>query len=187
MDSARRLREAADAMRRAAANGAQASAAESTAARERLRDAERKLQQSQSGRAERDVRDALRQAEELAEEQKQIADDVNGVEGGRGPAACSSSTSANRASMRRSASSRSARSHRGRPWQKEHDAARRLAEAADSIRDNRVRDKIRHWAITAAPVYRRRARDGAGNRRTSTTFGRRSATPRPRQRRSLTR
>ncbi len=147
MDSARRLREAADAMRRAAANGAQASAAESTAALERLRDAERKLQQSQSGRAERDIRDALRQAEELAQEQKQIADDVNGVEAsGAGRQQKVQQLNERKQALDAKVGDLEKQLDRtaGDLRQKERDAARRLAGAADSIRDNRVRDKIRY-------------------------------------------
>src|SRR5580765_656423 len=81
MQSARQLRDAADAMRRAAANGQQASAAQAAAALERLQDAQRRLQQTQAGRADRDVKNALQQAEDLAREQRGIADDVKGLEG----------------------------------------------------------------------------------------------------------
>ena len=81
MQSARQLRDAADAMRRAAANGQQAGGAQAAAALERLQDAQRRLQQTQAGRADRDVKNALQQAEDLAREQRQIADDVKGLEG----------------------------------------------------------------------------------------------------------
>ncbi len=70
MQSARQLRDAADAMRRAAANGQQASAAQAASALERLQEAQQRLQQTQSGRADRDVKNALQQAEDLAREQR---------------------------------------------------------------------------------------------------------------------
>ena len=78
--TARQLRDAADAMRRASANGDPSAAAQASAALERLKEAERKLQQSQSGRAERDVRNARQQAEEIAREQRDIADAASGLE-----------------------------------------------------------------------------------------------------------
>ena len=83
MQSARQLRDAADAMRKAAANGQQASGAQAAAALDRLKEAERRLQQTQSGRAERDVKNAQQQAEEIAREQQQIAEDVKGARFGR--------------------------------------------------------------------------------------------------------
>ena len=78
--TARQLRDAADAMRRASANGDPSAAAQASAALERLKEAERKLQQSQSGRAERDVRNARQQAEEIAREQRDIADAASNLE-----------------------------------------------------------------------------------------------------------
>ena len=64
-------------MRQAAANG-QSGTAQAAAALDRLQEAQKQLQQSQSARAERDVKDALRQAEEMAREQQQIAEGVKG-------------------------------------------------------------------------------------------------------------
>jgi hypothetical protein len=77
--SAQQLRQSADAMRRAAANGEQAGGAQAAEALERLRQAEQQLQQTQSGRAERDVNEAIRRAEEIARDQKAIADEVRGL------------------------------------------------------------------------------------------------------------
>jgi chromosome segregation ATPase len=145
--AARQLRDAADAMRRAAANGQQASGAQASQALEQLRDAQRRLQQTQSGRAERDVKNALQQAEELAREQRQIADEVKGLEG---------------AGDRRQDRAQQLVERKGALEQKvgdlekqldraasdmranEKEAARKMAEGANSIRDNKVRDKIRY-------------------------------------------
>ena len=77
--SAQQLRQAADAMRRAAANGEQAGGAQAAEALERLRKAEQQLQSTQTNRAERDVNDALRRAEEIANQQKDIAKEVGGL------------------------------------------------------------------------------------------------------------
>ena len=60
------MQQAADAMRRAAASGDPSAAGQAAAAAERLREAQRQLQGAQGARAERDVKDALRQAEEIA-------------------------------------------------------------------------------------------------------------------------
>ena len=57
MDASRRLQEAADAMRRAAANDDNLGFAEAGAALDRLRDVQERLQQEQTGRLERDIQD----------------------------------------------------------------------------------------------------------------------------------
>jgi hypothetical protein len=66
--TARQLRDAADAMRRAAARNDPGAAGQAAAAAERLREAQRQLERTQGQRAERDVKDALRQAQQLAAE-----------------------------------------------------------------------------------------------------------------------
>src|SRR3989442_11899817 len=74
------MREAAQQMRQAAANGGKDSGAAAANALEKLREAQQKLERNQSGRAERDIQNAQRQAQELADEQKQIASEVNGLD-----------------------------------------------------------------------------------------------------------
>src|SRR5262245_61149065 len=69
-DAMRRMQEAADAMRRAAANGSKDGGAQATEALARLRDAQQKLERDQSGRGQRNIQNAQRQADELAAEQK---------------------------------------------------------------------------------------------------------------------
>ena len=115
--TARQLRDAAEAMRRAAANGAQGGEAQAAAAAERLREAQRQLQRSQGDRAGRDVRDALRQADEIAREQQEIAEDVNDLPnaGPTGSGAPSSSASARTGSNRRWPASSSATGSPTRP------------------------------------------------------------------------
>src|SRR5688500_3801392 len=78
-DTARQLRNAADAMRRAAAKGDPSAAGQAAAAADRLREAQRQLTRNQTARGERDVRDAQRQATEIAEEQQDIAADARGL------------------------------------------------------------------------------------------------------------
>ena len=146
MQSARQLREAADAMRKAAANGQQGGA-QAAEALDRLKEAERRLQQTKGGRAERDVKNALQQAEELAREQQEIAEDVKGLDS---------------AGERRQEKAQQVVQRKGALEQKvgelerqldrsasdlraqEKEAARKLAEGAESIRNSKVRDKIRY-------------------------------------------
>src|SRR5204862_2256839 len=71
---ARQMKEAADAMRRAAAGGDANAAAQAQAALERLRETERKLQGGKAQRAERDVENARAQAEDIARRQAEIAE-----------------------------------------------------------------------------------------------------------------
>ncbi len=145
--SAQDLRQSADAMRRAAANGAQAGGAQSAEALERLRQAEQQLQRSQTGRAERDVQDAVRRAEEIAGEQKAVADEVRGLPAPAGR---------NREQVQQLLDRKGALEQKVTDLEKqidgaaanmrrdERDASRRMSEAAGSLRDNRVRDKIRY-------------------------------------------
>ncbi|MEO7135975.1 MAG: DUF4175 family protein, partial [Vicinamibacterales bacterium] len=78
-DTARQLRNAADAMKRAAAKGDPSAAGQAAAAADRLREAQRQLTRNQNARGERDVQDAQRQAAEIAQEQEDIARDAKGL------------------------------------------------------------------------------------------------------------
>jgi hypothetical protein len=152
-DSAQRMRDAADAMRRAAASGDAGATAQANAALQRLRDIERRLQNTRAARAERDVKDALRQAEELAREQRDIAEGVEamsptgearreqGRQLGERKDALESKVSALEKHLDRSAADAGS---------DEREASRKLSEAASAIRDERLRDKIRYskWMVT---------------------------------------
>ena len=61
--------------------GPQNSESLARSAMDKIQEAQRKLQQNQTGRAERDVQDALRKAEELVSEQKQVQSEVGGLSG----------------------------------------------------------------------------------------------------------
>src|SRR5438093_866327 len=84
--AARQLQEAANAMRQAAANGSRDGGAQAAAALDKLREAQQRLERNQSGRGERDVQQAIRQAEELANEQRQISQEIQGLEQQQGAA-----------------------------------------------------------------------------------------------------
>jgi hypothetical protein len=147
MQTARQLRDAADAMRKAAANGQQASGAQAAAALERLKEAERRLRQTLSGRADRDVRNAVQQAEELAREQQEIADAVKGLESaGDRRQEKAQQLIERKSSLDQKVGELEKQIDRtaGDLRAQEKEAARKLSEAADSIRNNKIRDKIRY-------------------------------------------
>ena len=145
--AARQLRDAADAMRRAAANGQQASAAQAASALERLQEAQKRLQQAQAGRADRDVKNALQQAEDLAREQREIANDVKGLESsGDRRQEKSQQLIERKSALEQKVGELEKQLDRsaGDIRNQEKEAARKLSEAANGIRDNKVRDKIRY-------------------------------------------
>jgi hypothetical protein len=143
-DAARRLREAADAMRRASAQRDGRGLADAQAARERLEEARRRLQQNQRESLQQRVNEARQRAEQLREQQRNIARDAENASGsqniqqlrrlndqknqlGSGIAELESRLD------RMSAEARS----------NNRQAARDLQSAADAIRDSRVRERIR--------------------------------------------
>ena len=146
-DAARQLREVADAMRRAAAAGDASAAAQAAAALEQLQGIEEDLQQAQGARTERDIRDAMAQAERLAREQQQIADRVE---------LTSDLPLAGRQAMAQEIADRKSDLDEGLgrleaqldqaardAAASERAASREMAEAAGMIRDERLRDKVR--------------------------------------------
>jgi len=156
-DAMKRLQDAADAMKRAAANGSRDGGAQATEALARLREAQQKLERNQNGRTDRDLKNAQRQADELAQEQKQTQADVNNLD----------QAGANRAEKAQAIGQRKdAMDAKIADLQKqleaiandmrrdEKDAARKLDEAAGSIRDKRIREMMR---------YTRQALNSSGN------------------------
>ncbi len=149
MDAARRLQEAADAMRRAAANSDNLGFAEAGAALDRLREVQDRLQGEQASRLERDIEEALRRANRLADEEREVSDGVYGLEAMsddeqrmqqlQGLMERKDAMEAEVADLERQIDSTSAEFRR-----EQRDASRRLAEAADSIRDNKLKEKIRY-------------------------------------------
>ena len=151
-DTARRLQEAADAMRRTASdrNG---NIAEAQQALDRLRDARRMLERGRSERLERDVQDALRRAARLVDQQERMTQNVErlGQGGGRGRGRQRSLEAMRRIIEQKDelagevSDLEADLDQLARDWRREQrDAARALAEAANSIRDNRLADKIRY-------------------------------------------
>jgi hypothetical protein len=148
-DAMKQLQDAADAMRRAAANGSKDGGAQANQALDRLRDAQQKLERNQSGRGERDLQRAQKQAEELANEQKEVASDVNGLESaeaGAGRQAKAQALSQRKDAMDAKVADLQQQLEKiaNEMRRDEKDAARKLDEAAGSIRDKRIREKIRY-------------------------------------------
>lgn len=146
-DAIRRMQEAADAMKRAAANGSRDGGAQAAEALARLREAQQKLERDQGGRGERDLQRAQRQADELAGEQKQVQAEVNGLD----QAGARRAEKAQQLAQRKDAMDakvgdlqKQLEELANQVRRDEHDAARKLDEAAGSIRDNRIREKLRY-------------------------------------------
>ncbi len=148
MDASRRLQEAADAMRRAAANDDNLGFAEAGAALDRLREVQERLQGEQSGRLQRDIEDQLRRANRLADEQREVRAEVADLPGMENEPRMTqlrrllerkNEMESEVADLEREIDSTSAEFRRD-----ERDASRRLQEAASSIRDNRLKEKIRY-------------------------------------------
>ena len=136
-------------MRRAAAGGDGNAAAQAAAALERLRETQRRLQQNQAGRAERDINDAIRQAEEIARRQDEVGDDARELAG-------VPNSGTRREQARRVNEGKSDLEERLNSLEQQLDraardaaaaetaASRKMAEAAGLIRDNRLGDKLRY-------------------------------------------
>jgi len=146
-DAMKRLQDAADAMRRAAANGSRDGGAQANQALDRLREAQQRLERNQSGRGERDLQRVQRQAEELANEQKEVASDVQGLEqAGAGRDAKAQGLAQRKEQMDAKVADLQQQLEKlaNQVRKDERDASRKLDEAAGSIRDKRIREMIRY-------------------------------------------
>ena len=148
MDASRRLQDAADAMRRAAANNDNLGFAEAAAALDRLRDVQDQLQREQTGRLQRDIDDALRRANRLADEEREVSSGVDGLSGLdddqrvdqlRRLLERKDAMESEVADLERQIDSTSAEFRR-----EERNASQKLQDAATSIRDNKLKEKIRY-------------------------------------------
>ncbi len=145
--TAQELRQAAEDMRRAAANRRSGGVAEGVSALDRLREARRLLDENRSAGLENEVEDALRRAERLAEEQRDVTREVERL----GQPGADQYERMRRLMERKEEMAaevgdleaqldRLARDSR----RQQRDASRKLQEAANSIRDDKLEDKIRY-------------------------------------------
>jgi hypothetical protein len=144
---ARDLRSAADAMRRAAASGDSAGFAEARAAADRLSQTRDGLEQQRSDRMARDIDGALARTRRLTNEQKSIEAGVRGLD----KAGAARAQQVQQLQQRKEAEAaevadieklldRTASDFRRERPQ----AARQVQEAADGIRDDRLKEKINY-------------------------------------------
>ena len=134
-------------MRRAAANGSRDGGAQAAAAEARLKEARRRLEQGLSARSRQDVQNALREAEQLVGEQEEVESEVEGLE---------RAGAARAGRVQKLAEQKDAMTSKVADFEKtlqqladqtrrdERDASRKLDEAANSIRANQVKEKIRY-------------------------------------------
>ncbi len=147
-ETARRLKEAADAMRRAGASGESASLSQGLSALDRLKDARRLLEKSRETRVAEDIDRALDLAEGIARDQDRIADEVRRLGDGLGEDAAErverlderKDALADQVEALEEQLDRMARETR----RTAQDASRALREAAGGIRDNKLKEKIRY-------------------------------------------
>jgi hypothetical protein len=144
---ARDLRAAADAMRRAAASGDAAAFGEARAAADRLSRARDSLERQRTDRMARDIDSALSRTRRLANEQKAIESDVRALDkaGANRPAQVQQlqgrkdAEAGEVADLEKQLDRTAADFRRERP-----DAARKVQQAADAIRDNKLKEKIQY-------------------------------------------
>jgi len=143
--TARDLREAAEAMRRAAANSRNSGVAQGVEALDELREARRLLDRNRTARLERDAQEALRRVEQLAEQQRQMVEDVNDLTNDLRerreavpPLQERKGTMAEEVDEIEADLDRLARDL----GQDQRDASRMLEAASRSIRDNQLQEKL---------------------------------------------
>jgi hypothetical protein len=142
--TARSIREAVEEMQRAAANSRNNGVAQGVSALDRLRDARRLLDQDRTARTERDAEDILRRVQRLTDEQRDVMSDVDRLSGDP-----SQLERINRLRERKEAMAAEVDDIEGQLDQLSRDsqrdqreASRKLREAAESIRDDKLKEKI---------------------------------------------
>ena len=169
MQASRRLQEAADAMREAAANADNQGFAEAGAALDRLREVQRQLQGEQSDRLSRDIEDAQRRAVALANEEADVTNQVAELgdltDQERADRVLrlierKDEMEAQVADLERELDSTSAEFRRD-----EGDASRALQDAANGIRESQLKEKIRYsrgLVRARSPEYARQFEEEIG-------------------------
>jgi hypothetical protein len=144
-EQARRLKEAAEQMRRAASNGSEQGSAQGNSALERLKNATRELERSRSQNRQEEVRRLASRAEELRSKQAEVAEQAQSLpQDDTAKAGRVNSLSERKDGLARDVERLGADAERlGRDIAREQpNAARKLGEAADGIKNSRVRDKL---------------------------------------------
>ena len=135
-------------MRRAAAKGDPSAAGQAAAAADRLREAQRQLHAATRPRAaSATCKDAQRQAEEIAQEQKDIANDARQLpQAGPDRLPKAQMLGQRKDALEDKVADLEKQLDRmvGEQTRESRDTARKLTEAASGIRDNKIKEKIRY-------------------------------------------
>jgi hypothetical protein len=143
-DLARQLQQAADAMRRAAANGSRDGGAQAAQALDKLRQAQDQLARGQTNRTKEDIQDAQRKAEALASEQKEIESQVKQLDQATAGRGQGQKLSDQKGVMGEKVAGLEKQLQKlaDDTRQNEKDASRKLSEAADTIRSKQLKELI---------------------------------------------
>lgn len=145
-NTAQQLRTATESMRRNATSGQSGQAGSGRAALDRLEEARRLLDRNRTDRLTRDAQDAMRQAEQLAEQQKRIEEGVKELKPmGQNPPDKMVQLLQRKDQLAAGVQALESQLDRmARDAGRERkDAYRKLDDAATSIRDNKIKEKIR--------------------------------------------
>lgn len=146
--AAQQMRQAADAMRRAASSGDPGSAGQASAALGQLREAQRRLEQEQGARGERDMQSAQQQAEEIAREHRDLSQEALSMTqaGGGRPTDRARQNAQKKYELEAKVNELEKQLDRmsGEMRGSEREASRKLQEAAEGIRDNRLEERIHY-------------------------------------------
>jgi hypothetical protein len=147
-ETARRLKEAADAMRRAGGSGQEGALSQGLSALDRLKDARRLLEKNRAGRAERDIRQALDLAEGIEQKQRRIAEDVRRLGEGEEEGKTERLRRLDERKDTLAGEVKALEEHLDRMARETRrtakEASRELGEAARTIRENKLKEKIRY-------------------------------------------
>jgi hypothetical protein len=145
-ESARRLQDAANAMRRSATGANDGGVSQGASALDRLQEARRLLDENRNARTGRDLDDAVKKAEQIANDQRGIAEDMDKL-GKTG--ATTGDAGAERLAEREKALEGDVRQLESqldrmrRDSKKDHPAASdKMSEALTSMRENRLADRV---------------------------------------------
>ncbi|MFQ5789476.1 MAG: hypothetical protein ACE5JI_03280 [Acidobacteriota bacterium] len=150
MDTARRLKQAANAMRRAASQSGEGSLSDGIAALDKLKDARRLLEKNRAVRLERDLQDALERARRIASQEEKVLSDVRklgeGGAGGSDPRERLQRLLDRKDELDRELADLESQMDRmARESRNEQKAAsRKLEEAAKAIRESKLKERIRY-------------------------------------------
>ena len=148
LDASRRLQDAAADMRRAAAASGSAATADANSALDRLEEATRRLQRDRQERLSTDVEEAQARAEDLAREQREVAADMNRLaeERGRAGSAAGQRLFERKEEMVEEIADLRREIDRLRSDARadQREASERLDDAARTIEDDKLWDRVRY-------------------------------------------